>query len=60
MRALLSSLSLGRRRLREPLKWRALKVRALLWGLFALWTLAQPITLVESTTCEGAALVSVR
>jgi hypothetical protein len=48
--------SLGRRGLSRPLSWRASRVRALLWPVFARSAWAQAATVLASTTCEGAVL----
>jgi hypothetical protein len=42
----------------QPLLWRALQVRSLLWPLFAWSAWAQPATVVAGMTGEGAALTS--
>jgi hypothetical protein len=52
--------SLCRRGIIQPLRCRARQVRALLWPLFARSEWAQPATVVEGTTGEGAAPCSVR
>jgi hypothetical protein len=52
--------SLGRRGSSQPLWWRARKVRALLWSLFALSAWDQRATVEAGKTGEGAALASVR
>ena len=51
---------LGLRGLRQPLRWKAPQLKALLRPLFILSAWAQSATVVSGTTVESAALDSVR